>query len=391
MKIVMLCDFFDEKLQYQENLLAKYYTKHGHSVVIISSTYNSAFDYYAEKSNKKEHQRHYSYEGYKIYKQKYSLNIFYKLRKLSKVPYILNSEKPDLIFVHDIHLNIFDATNYIKVNPNCKMIMDYHADYSNSANNWLSINFLHKIIRKKLILSRNKKYISKIFPVVPTSAQFLNELYDIPYEDMEILPLGSDTDLSMEVMSKSYGLEIRKKLEISKDSFVIFTGGKFNPVKKTELLIDAFHQLNVSDIHLIIVGDASEENKDYKELLLSKINGNVKIHFLGWQSNFDMYKYLNASDLAVFPQSQSVLWQQAISMELPLIVGVLPGSNVDYLNKYNNIIILNKQDITSENIAYNIKLLLDNKSRLADMKMGAKKITNELLNWNNLILKTLNL
>ena len=117
---------------------------------------------------------------------------------------------------------------------------------------------------------------------------------------------------------------------------------------------------------------------------------NLKIHFLGWQNNYDIYKYLNASDLAVFPQSQSVLWQQAISMELPLIVGVLPGSDVDYLNKYNNIMILDKHNITSDNIAHNIKLLVNNKSRLVEMKIGAKKITDELLNWNNLILKTLN-
>ena len=34
-----------------------------------------------------------------------------------------------------------------KKNTNCKMILDYHADYSNSAHGWLSLNILHKIIK----------------------------------------------------------------------------------------------------------------------------------------------------------------------------------------------------------------------------------------------------
>ena len=48
MKIVMLCDFYFESLEYQENLLVRYYRKHGHEVVVIASTFDSVFDYYNE-------------------------------------------------------------------------------------------------------------------------------------------------------------------------------------------------------------------------------------------------------------------------------------------------------------------------------------------------------
>ena len=46
MKILMLCELYIENLEYQENLLVKYYRKHGHEVTVITSTYDNVFDYY---------------------------------------------------------------------------------------------------------------------------------------------------------------------------------------------------------------------------------------------------------------------------------------------------------------------------------------------------------
>lgn len=67
--------------------------------------------------------------------------------------------------------------------------MDYHADFSNSGKNWVSINILHKIIRKKY-LYRYKKYIDKIYPVVPAGEEFLHKIYGISYDEMELLLLA---------------------------------------------------------------------------------------------------------------------------------------------------------------------------------------------------------
>ena len=43
--------------------------------------------------------------------------------------------------------------------------------------------------------------------------------------------------------------------------------------------------------------------------------------FAGWVDAVDVYRMMDACDFAVFPASQSVLWQQALAMGLPLIVG----------------------------------------------------------------------
>lgn len=386
----MLCEFFNEELEYQENLLAKYYVKHNHDVVIITSTVDSVFDYYNDKHDVNIPSREYYFEGAKIIKLQYKWVRFKsRLRKYKDITPILEAEKPDLIYIHDIMLNILEAVEYKKKHDDCKMIMDYHADYSNSAKSWLSLNILHKLIRKKIYFDPAKKYISKIFPIVPASSVFLQEVYGVTISDMELLPLGADTDLGNEIINKKSGLTIRQNLNILQEDFVIFTGGKLSETKKTDLLITAFIKLNIPRLHLIIVGKSSEMDIEYEKKLKKLAVNNINIHLTGWLNNKQVYEYLDASNLAVFPASQSILWQQAISMRLPLIVGDTGNQSIAYLNEFNNIIILDKDEITESVISDKILMVLNNKDLYNNMKSGAEKITNKWLNWDNLILKTL--
>jgi 1,2-diacylglycerol 3-alpha-glucosyltransferase len=388
MKIVMICDFYDESLQYQESLIAKYYSKHGHTVSVITSTFDSVHDYILDKYDKKKPGSVYKADKVKIIRLPYSLNIMNKLRKFPGVSKILFEEKPDLIFIHDIHLNLREAAKYKdKFNP-CKIIMDYHADYSNSAKNWISLNILHKIIRKSLFYM-NIKSIDKIYPVVPAGFVFLNEVYGVPYNRMELLPLGSDTDLANSVMISKSGVPIRNKLGILVDDLAIFTGGKLTPAKKTDLLIEAFHKINNPNLHLIIVGDASKSDLEFKNQLLKLAGDNNKIHFVGWIDSKEVYNYMDACDLAVFPASQSVLWQQSISMGLPLIAGKVGIQDSSYLNLHGNVITLEEKDITSEMLQFQISRLINNRVLLDELKSAALLTSTELLSYDKIVTKTL--
>jgi 1,2-diacylglycerol 3-alpha-glucosyltransferase len=389
MKILMLCDFYDENLEYQENLLVKYYRKHNHEVTIITSTFKSVFDYYAAKHDNSISPSEHYFLGAKIIRLKYAFNIYNRIRKYTSIYKILETEKPNLIYIHDIMPNMLEAVKYKKKNPSCRLIMDYHADYSNSGKNWISLRFLHGFIRKRIYLNPCKKHLSKIFPIVPEGAIFLNEIYNVPLEQMELLPLGADTDLGKEIKNAQEGKKIRNSLNIPQESFVIFTGGKLEPRKKTELLINAVIKLQRSNLHLIIVGDAASHDTSYKKSLEASKSSLNNIHFVGWQNPKDVYKFLDASNIAIFPASQSILWQQAISMDLPLIVGNTGRQSIEYLNKYGNIISLQKEAINVENLVENIQILLADDNRLKYMAIGAKRITDEMLNWDTLIAKTL--
>jgi|GEM_PF-880377 len=393
MKIVMICEFFNEELEYQENLLAKYYIKNGHEVTVITSTFDSVFDYYEDRHDNRRPGRVFEYGGAKIIKLPFAYNIVNKLRAYTPIKKILEDERPDLIYLHDIMLNIPEAVAYVRKNPSCKMIMDYHADYSNSGKNWVSIKILHGVIRK-WFLDQARPYLEKIFPIVPAGGVFLHEVYKVPKSDLELLPLGTDVDLGAEISARGAGPALREALGISPADFVIFTGGKLTALKKTEHLIEAVNLLGRSDVHLIVVGDVSADEQSYKELLLRAAAGSPNIHFRGWANKVQVYEHLDMADIAVFPASQSVLWQQAMGMGLPLIVSdrsdLAKGhQDVSYLNEHGNIIILDHTRPLAEQIRGHLADLIENRGQLAAMAQGAFRATDELLNWDKLILKTL--
>ena len=388
MKIVMLCDFFNESLEYQENLLTKYYVKHGHQVTIITSTFQSVFDYYNGRHDKRVPSHTYQHHGAKIVKLRYRYNLLNRLRAFTPIDSLLAAEKPDLIYVHDIIPNILEAVRYKRRNPDCRMIFDYHADYSNSGKNWVSLKILHGLLRK-WILDRARPHLSAIFPIVPASATFLHEIYGVPYEAMEVLPLGADSDLGNEVAARGEGVRLRAHYGIGDGDTVIFTGGKLTPAKRTELIVEAVNRIGDPRVHLVVVGQASEADSRYAESVRTVAGANANIRLVGWLNKEDIYGHLDLADLAVFPASQSILWQQAISMGLPLIVGDTGHQDISYLNLYDNIVMLRASEITAESIIAELRRLLDDRERLAAMQRGARRVAAEQLDWNQLVERTL--
>ena len=388
MKIVMLCDYYDETCHYQENLFAKYYAKHGHDVIVLASTFDNAFDYVADRYDPTWPAREYRDGPVKVLKLPYSLNFLNKLRKFGGVDEILERERPDLIFSHDIHLNLAEAARYKRRHPECRIIMDYHTDYSNSAKNWLSLTVLHKGIRRTF-LRRYLRAIDRIFPVVPASADFLHEVYGVPYSDMDLLPLAADTDLARATRQEQCGAAVRGRLGIPPEATVVFTGGKLSPVKRTHLLLEAVRSLARENLHVIVVGDTGDVHADYRRLLLDLAARDPRVHFIGWTDGDEVYRYMDACNFAVFPASQSVLWQQALSMGLPIIVGRTGVQDPQYMNLYGNVIILDEPDIRSAAIAERIAELADNPARLAELRAAAFRVAEELLNYHHQVPHTL--
>jgi glycosyltransferase involved in cell wall biosynthesis len=389
MKIVMLTDIYDEKMQYQDNLFAKYYTKHGHDVTILASTVNDTFDYYAgrEAYDPSAPSREYWDGRAKVIKLPYSIR-FLSLRRLRGVGQVLERERPDFIFSHDIHLNLSDAVSYRRVHPECRIILDYHADSSNSGRSWLSRLILHKWTRKPL-LQRSLADIEKVFPVVPASADFLHDVYGVPRDRMELLPLAADTDLATATRQAHVGRTIRARMGIPVDAVVVFTGGKLEATKRTHLLLEAFHEVNDPRLHLLVVGDVAARTASYTAVLAERARGHRRIHLVGWVQAAEVYGYMDACDFAVFPASQSVLWQQALSMGLPLIVGHVGVQDPSYMNLHDSLVIMREDEISASAIAQHIRFVLDNPNALAERQAGALRTTAEFLNYDKLVAQTL--
>lgn len=387
MKIFMFCDFFGLDQQYQENLLTNYYLKQGHTVTVLTSTFKSVFDYTQNNYDANAPEVIEQFGALKVIRKRYALNILHKITKFSGVYQLLKEEEPDLIFVHDIQFNIHDAVRYLKNGGKSHLIMDYHADYSNSAKNWLSLNILHKVIRKSYF-KLYRKYIEKIYPIVPESAVFLNEVYGVPLNEMELLPLGCDYDASNEIRSKYNKADLRAQLGIPLDAFVVFTGGKLNKAKRTDVLIDALKELNKEDIHLVIAGEVPQNEKEYGQTLRQKAEG-LHVKFGGWMNAEEIYKFMLVADIAVFPASQSVMWQQSIGMHLPVILGNEGRQDPSYLNYANNVICLSPAQIQPAYLASKINQLYSDQTLLDQMVKGAQKTAIEFLSYDKISKKTL--
>ena len=255
----MICDFFNTDQVYQENLLTKYYQKKGHEVVIIASKYDSIIDYYQQKSVNNINPSITVVNNIKIIRLNYRINLFNKVRLLNGISKKLKNEKPDVIYVHGFPLSLIPSSTYKKKNTQTKLIFDTHADYGNSGTNWISLNILHRLFYRTILKSQ-LKYIDNFFFVSPRGGDFVRNIYKIPKTHAKFLPLGADTDY-IDYIKTKYSIEnIKKQIGIISKSFVIFTGGKLQPAKRTELVIDAVNSLNNNEIHLIIIGKSIDKN-----------------------------------------------------------------------------------------------------------------------------------
>lgn len=389
MKILMLCDFYNESLEYQENLLVKYYRKHGHDVTVVASTFDSVFDYYNDRHDPAWPARTYMDQGAKIVKLRYRFNWLNRLRAYTRIDSLLESEAPDLIYVHDIMLNLPECVSYVQRHPQCRMILDYHADYSNSGRSWLSLKLLHGVARK-WYLDRARPHLSRIFPIVPAGVRFLHEVYGVPHAEMEVLPLGADVDLARDVCQRGDRGRLRRELGFADTDIVLLTGGKLAPAKRTELLLQAVRRLPGLPLKVVVVGEASNADASYKRLLLEEAGAMPDaVRFVGWLEREDIYRHLAMADLAVFPASQSILWQQAIASGLPLICGDTGHQDISYLNLADNLVVLPAGEITADHLASQIERIAGDQNRLASMRRGAALVADEHLNWNRLIERTL--
>jgi glycosyltransferase involved in cell wall biosynthesis len=388
MKIVMLCDFYQESLAYQEQLCAKFYVKHGHAVTVVTSTHESVFDYMADRHDDRRPARTYEHAGVKIVRLPYRYNILHRLKAFEPLDELLEAERPDLIFLHDIMLNIPDCVRYLERHPNARMIMDYHADYSNSGKNLLSRKVLHGVCRK-WFLDRARPHLSRIFPVVPSSATFLREIYKVRPSEMELLPLGADTEAAAAVRKSGAREQVRAHLGIGVGDIAIFTGGKLTPAKKTDVLIAAAALLQAPGLHIIVVGQPGDDHAAYGAELTRLAANTARVHMVGWLEQDALYRHLAAADMAVFPASQSVLWQQAIAMGLPMIVGDTGHQDISYLNVERNIVILRGEEIRADRLASTIADLMADPDRMRAMREGAFRVADEQLNWDRLVERTL--
>lgn len=317
MRIMHCClaAFYIDNYGYQENILPKMHKLQGHDVEILASTEtyieNNCLGYIEAGSYINEN-------GIPVTRLPY-VNFLYhkvakKLRLYDGVYSKIEAFKPDVIFLHDVQfLSVIDIVKYVKCN-NVRIYVDGHTDFINSARNWISKNILHKIIYK-WCAKKIEPYASKFWGVTPLREDFFVDVYGIDRNKVDLLVLGVDDDLIDFSNKEKIIKEKREALNISQNDLVLITGGKIDKRKNIHILMKVFSELKQDNLKLVIFGEPVEELK--KEFNTLVKNENI-IH-LGWLKADVINDYLFMSDLAVFPGTHSVIWEQCVGLGIPCI------------------------------------------------------------------------
>lgn len=368
MKVVhlCLCSFFPDNYSYQENLLPKFHKDLGYEVEVIASM--QSFDEHGKTcflDNAGSYQNEYDIKVIRL-PYKWNNNIGHKLKRYIGTYNAIETAAPDILFIHGCQfMDIDSVIRYLKRNPGVSVYVDNHADFSNSATNWVSKNILHKILWKQCA-KKIEPYAKKFYGVLPVRVDFLVDVYGLPKDKCELLVMGADDELVESAAKPEVRKYIREKHRVAEDDFLIMTGGKIDQWKtQTLLLMEAVQKIQNEKVKLIVFGSVTQELMDQVNALAD----GKKVQYIGWVKAAESYHYFAAADLVVFPGRHSVFWEQVTGQGIPMLVKDWPGTH--HVDLGGNVKFLT-QDSPDE-IQSEIEHLLKNPDEYQQMKAIAKE------------------
>lgn len=355
---------YTDGFSYQENLLAKYHHILGYDTYVLASEWMYDKSGQLIKATKNDY---ICPNGIHVIRLPLigKDNINKRIRVYKNIKKTIEDINPDIIFHHGTqNVDELLLAKICKKNPNIKLFMDNHSDYSNSASNFISKYFLHGILWR-FCAHRVCPYVQKFYGVLPSRVDFLIDLYKLPKEKVELLVMGADDEL-VEKSSRPNSIEtIKNKYGIDQDDFFIVNGGKIDQWKKqTLLLMDAVNKLDNPHIKLLVFGSVSPELKFDVEKRCSD-----RVKYIGWIDSNDSYDIFASADVVCFPGRHSVFWEQVAGQGIPMICKSWAGTK--HVDCGGNVVFLNQDSVDEI-----IKAISECKLNYNEMNKLAKKCQN---------------
>ena len=323
---------YQDNMGYDENIMPKYHVKQGYSVYLVS-----CFD---EKDKKKIYINN---DGVRIIRIKRKERVD-KLLNFSEYPQLrklLEKLHPDIIYVHNAQFfGFWNIISYVKTNK-AKLVVDNHDDYYNAPVRSLR-GFISRCIFYRMVFLFSQKYVTQFFGVTPWRCQYLNKVFGISRKKINLLVMGADDELIDFSKKDEISSMIRGKYNISNDDFLFVSGGKIDRTKNIHILAKAVSEIPDQKVKLLLFGNiCSDISESISELVDQK-----RIIHIGWIAPNEVYNYFLASNMAIFPGTHSILWEQACACGVPIIVKkwdmmnhIDLGGNAFFLDEINEEII----------------------------------------------------
>ena len=174
-----------------------------------------------------------------------------------------------------------------------------------------------------------------------------------------------------------------ERLSLPRDTFIICSGGKITKEKNIIELIRAFNLLKICNIHLILFGSLTKDIEiEFNELL----SADKRISYLGWADQTKINEILVFSDLAIFPGTHSVLWEQSIACGTPAIYR--RRQFMTHVDVGGNCLFIEDGEI--ETIAQSLRQVLNDKNLYDSMKLVTRTIGVEIFSYGNIARRSIN-
>lgn len=362
---VMLACFYKNGFGYQENILPAKHKELGFDVRIC--TYNQGGD--ASYPEGVPPLTYINPDGIPVHvlESVYSLGFRIPMlggwfRRTKGIYEYLESEQPDYIFIHGVTASDnLDVIRYKRKHPEVKLYADNHSDYYNAP---------VKTFRQKAFRYSLGRYIGKqlsknaevVWGVTPWRVIYQQKVFGVSPKKSKLLVMGGDErHIRWEVRDKIRD-DIRTRLAIPDNAFVVISGGKIDKAKNLHLLAEAIKSF--PDVYLIIFGRFEKDMEGLTELFNQE-----RIKNVGWISPAEANDYFLASDLGFFPGTHSVLWEQACATGLPSVFKDWNGG-FNHVDVGGNCILL--KDPTIENVSTTLTRLLSEPEHYQQMKSIAE-------------------
>ena len=308
---IMLCATFRAGLGYQDNIMPIKHKSLGYDVSIIVK------DYINEKAYRVNPSSFTDINCINVHVLEPNNTFLRKMPKLRTIPNLycrqvkglyakLEELSPDIIFVHGImSVDHYDVARYVKNHPEVRLYVDNHNDWYNTKDN-IGLHFG----RGRNAGKELAKYARIMWGVSPWRVKYLHQVWGVPEEKISLLVMGGDEKYIDFIREPEIRKSVRGRYGIPEDAFLLVTGGKIDEPKNIHLLASAVKRMP-ENVYLLIFGKVMPDMAGRLD------TSDDRIRMVGWIRQEESYGLFLASDLAVFPGTHSVLWEQACACGLP--------------------------------------------------------------------------
>ncbi|PIR59468.1 MAG: hypothetical protein COU69_00010 [Candidatus Pacebacteria bacterium CG10_big_fil_rev_8_21_14_0_10_56_10] len=227
----------------------------------------------------------------------------------------------------------------------------------------------------RALFARELDVADKFIALQDDTVGIIKEVYGVD-RDVEVVDNGTDPQLFR--FSARKRRELRHRLSIGSDNYVVIYTGKVVPAKGVHLLTQAFAEVlsQLPESWCAIVGDGPAE---YRQQCLAGLPDNVtaRIRWTGNQPHQELLGYYSLADVAVWPLQESLAMNDSASCSRPFIANHRLGAKTRISN--DNALLYKQGD--AADLAKRIIELGRDPARREAMGRRGRQLVETKLNW----------